>query len=378
MSVEYRYLRYPFSKQALSAARRLARDIRSLVKLLDSPANRYIVAEAENRVLTALEQGEIKTVNTRDPRDFLIYSTARLIVEKIGNPRLKEYQAEAESKAVNRYLSKEDTPFVITLCNDAYGWTVQSMGGLSERARLPQPLNLYELKIRYEDFLEVAPDFHQSSWKLINRPIDRGWVPIRRSELDRLISGKFKQLILGSEIDVPELLPARLTEAVQRIESLLGTKIRMTEPLKVTTDSKNAFPPCIAQMYADAMAGKNLPHEARFALAAFLLNIGMSTNEVMRVFSAAPDFVQDLARYQVEHIAGDRRGASTRDGYTAPGCRKLQGNGLCPVYLGSVFDPLCEYVLHPLQFYETRAWELSKGITSRSWYGKKRSKKQNF
>ncbi|MHA1772302.1 MAG: hypothetical protein ACTSYL_00595 [Candidatus Thorarchaeota archaeon] len=378
MVSEYHYLRYPFSREARQAAQRQARDIRALIKLLERPANEYIVSAAEARVLTALEQGEIKVVDSRDPRDFLIYNAARLIVEKIGNPRLKEYQAEAESKAVNRYLSREESSFIINLCTTSLGWDVRSTGTLSERTRLPKPLNLYELKIRFENFLEVAPEFHQASWKLVNRPLGKGWVPVRRSELDRLISGKFKQLIIDSHIETPDLLPARLTEAVQRIESELGTKVRMTEPLKITASSTNAFPPCIAQMYADAMAGKNLPHEARFALAAFLLNIGMNTTEVMRVFRAAPDFVQDLARYQVEHIAGARRGASTRDGYTAPGCRKIQGNGLCPVYLGSVFDPLCEYVLHPLQFYETRAWELAHNITSRNWYGKKRAKKQNF
>ncbi len=376
--VESRYLKYPFSIEARKVAQSQAKNVRDLISLLSRSTNNYIIAEAEARVLTALDQGQIQVVDYTSPRDFLIYNTARLIVEKIGHPRLKEYQAEAESKAVNRFLSQEDTPFVISLATTSYGWNVQSMGSIHERAHLPVPLRKYELKIRYEDFLEVAPEFHQSSWKLINRPLDHGWVPIRRSELDRLISGKFKQLIMESPIKVPDLLPARLTEAVQRIESELGIKVRKTEPLKITEASTGAFPPCIAQMHEESIAGKNLPHEARFTLAAFLLNIGMSTNEVMRVFSAAPDFVQDLARYQVEHIAGERSGASTREGYVAPGCRKIQGNGLCPVYLGNAFDPLCEYVLHPLQFYETRSWEISNGITNHTWYGKKRTKKQNF
>ncbi|RLI51383.1 MAG: hypothetical protein DRO73_00280 [Candidatus Thorarchaeota archaeon] len=373
-----RYLRYPFSAQARKEASTLARDVRALIELLSRRENEYIVEAAELRVIAALDQEPIQVTDTRDPRDFLVYNTARLIVEKIGNTRLKEYQAEAESKAVNRYLSEEETPFVVNLASESFGWNIRMVTSASERNRLPVPLRLYELRMRFEDFLEVSPRFHQSSWKLINRPLDRGWVPVRRSELDRLISGKFKQLILQSAIEVPGLLPARLTEAVQRIESELGAKIRRAAPIEITETTTSAFPPCIAQMHADAKAGKNLPHEARFALAAFLLNIGMDTNEVMRVFSASPDFVHDLARYQVEHIAGQRRGASTREGYTAPGCRKLQGNGLCPVYLGMAYDPLCEYVLHPLQFYETRAWEISKGITNRSWYARKRQKKQSF
>ncbi len=348
--------------------------------MLSDPSNEYIIAEAERRIIAALDQEPIPLVDNRDRRDFLIYPTARLIVERIGNQRLREYQAEAESKAVNAHLSDEvDTEFVVHMCTESFGWDVRIVGSEHEKDRLPIPLRLYNLRMRFENYLEVAPQFHQSSWKLVNRPLDRGWVPIRRSELDRLISGKFRQIIVQSTLEVPTLLPARLTEAVQRIESELGSKIRRTAPLEISETSTSAFPPCIAQMHSDALAGKNLPHEARFALAAFLLNIGMSTDEVMRVFSASPDFVQDLARYQVEHIAGQRRGAASREGgYTAPGCRKMQGNGLCPVYLGSAFDPLCEYVLHPLQFYETRAWEIAHGITSRTWYGRKRQKKQHF
>ncbi|MFX1369556.1 MAG: hypothetical protein ACFFAY_13240, partial [Promethearchaeota archaeon] len=151
-------------------------------------------------------------------------------------------------------------------------------------------------------------------------------------------------------------------------------KIRRTEPVKITEKSTSAFPPCIAQIHEDSLAGKNVSHEARFALAAFLLKIGMDIKEVMGVFRTAPDFVQTLAEYQVRHISSKSAG----EGYTPPGCRKMQGNSLCPVYLGEFFDPLCEYVLHPLAFYETRAWELSKGVLDHGWYLKKKRKRQSF
>ena len=122
-------------------------------------------------------------------------------------------------------------------------------------------------------------------------------------------------------------------------------------------------------------AGKNLSHEARFALASFLLSIGMSTDDVLKAFVAAPDYVRNLAEYQVKHIAGETGG---RTGYTPPKCQKMQGNGLCPVYNGTAFDKLCEYVSHPLAFYETRAWEMSKGIRDHSWYAKKRKRVHTF
>jgi DNA primase large subunit len=171
-------------------------------------------------------------------------------------------------------------------------------------------------------------------------------------------------------------LPARMIEAVQRIEAEFKGKIVRTEPIQITNQVTTAFPPCIAQIHEDSIQGKNLAHEARFALASFLLKIGMTEEEVKNVFKPAPDFMSSLAEYQVHHIARKSAG----EGYTPPGCKKMQGNSLCPVYLGTIFDSLCEYVLHPLGFYRTRVWEMTRPnpITDHSWYSRKMRKKQNF
>jgi DNA primase large subunit len=375
MSSRIQVLRYPFSLEARSATQEFARDIGELVKFLGRPDNEYIIEEAESRVYSALTQSEIRISNTDDRRDVLIYPASRLIVEEIGTPRLKEYQAEAESKAVNKYLGQESDTFVMKLAQSTFGWDVVSFGDITQRAKLPILLRSYEFRIRFEDYLEVAPDFHSVEWKLVNRHVDNGYVPIRQSELNRLISGKFKQLIIRSIMDAPPL-PARMIEAVQRIESEFKTKVVQTEPIEITDQVTTAFPPCIAQIHEDSIQGKNLPHEARFALASFLLKIGMKEDEVKSIFKPAPDFVSSLAEYQVHHIARKSAG----EGYTPPGCKKMQGNSLCPVYLGTTFDPLCEYVLHPLFFYRTRAWEMTRPnpITDHAWYARKMRKRQNF
>ena len=368
-------LKYPFLTEARELARKLAKDTKVLVDFLDKPENEYIIEEAEDRVFAALTRSEIKLVDTKQDKDVLIYPTSRLIVEEIGHPRLKEYQAEVESKAVNKHLSKESDSYIIGLCESSFGWRVELTGSIRKRVELPVHLSIFEFRISFENFLEVAPNFHSKEWKLVNRFVEEGWIPIRRSELDRLVSEKFKQLILQSTIDVPDL-PQRLAESVDRIEAELRGRIRRTETYEVTDD---AFPPCIAQMHEDASRGKNLPHPARFALASFLLKIGKEEQEVMSTFGATPDGtdkgVSSNTRYQVGHIH-----RKDGEGYMPPGCKKLQGNGLCPVYLGQVFDPLCEYVLHPLNFYQIRAWEMSRPIpiVDRSWYAKRKRKRQSF
>jgi len=366
-------LKYPFSREARQATQNFARDVRALIEFLSSEENEYLIEEAEQRVAAALKGNQIKLSDYGDSRDVLVYPTARLIVEKINHPRLKQYQAEAESKAVNRHLGSEKNGVVLHLADSSFDWSIKSLGEIKNRSRLPLSLRTFDFKIRFEDFLEVAPSFHQAAWKLINRYVDEGWVFIKRSELDRLMSGKSKQLILESGLDVPTL-PQRLTEAVQRIESQLRGRIKKSEPVEITGDITAAFPPCIGRMYDDSVQGKNLAHDARFALAAFLLKISMSKDDVIGIFKAAPDFARGLAEYQVRHIASKSGG----EGYTPPGCKKLQGSSLCPVYLGEAWDPLCEYILHPLEFYQTRAWEISKDVDSHDWYARKRQKKQSF
>ncbi|MHA2025670.1 MAG: hypothetical protein ACW98U_07185 [Candidatus Thorarchaeota archaeon] len=378
MSRRPRQMKYPFSAEARQASQKMARDLGDLVELLEDTENNYIVEEAEKRVYAALTQSELKYPDMENEKDVLIYPTARLIVEELGNPRLRSLQAEAESKKANKLLGSEEDTFVMDLCQSSFGWKVESYGDLSSRASLPLMLRTYEIQIRFENFLEVAPSFHSEEWSLINRYMEKGWIPVRKSELDRLISGKFRQLIMQGRFEIPKM-SERLIEAVHRIESETRGRIRQAEPLKMTETLATAFPPCIEKMYNQSIRGEvNLSHDARFALAAFLLRIGMEEDEVQRVFSGSPDKHTSIIEYQVRHIATKRSSGEEKGGYVPPGCKKLQVNNLCPVYLGQASDPLCSYVLNPIGFYNTRAWEMTKGITDHSWYAKKRDKKQNF
>ncbi len=378
MSGRLQQMKYPFSAEARKTSQKMARDLGVLVDLLEEQENYYIVEEAEKRVYAALTQSQIRYPTMENEKDVLIYPTARLIVEELGLPRLRALQAEAESKEANRQLGKEDSDLVIELCKSSFNWSIESMGDINERSKLPLLLRTFEMKIRFENYLEVAPGFHSEEWSLINRYLDKGWIPIRRSELDRLISGKFKQLVMEGRFDIPKM-SRRLIEAVQRIEAETKGRIRQAEPVKMTETVVSAFPPCIQKMYDDSIRGDvNLSHDARFALAAFLLKIGMEENEVEKVFSTSPDKNISLIEYQVRHIASKRSMGVEDEGYTPPGCKKMQVNNLCPVYLGTASDPLCEYILNPLAFYQTRAWEITKNIQDHSWYARKRDKKQNF
>ncbi|MGY5859593.1 MAG: hypothetical protein RTU63_09495 [Candidatus Thorarchaeota archaeon] len=377
MSIFAKPLKYPFSQEARQTSQQYARDLGVLADLLDQPENAFIIEAAEQRVYSALIHEEIKLPSIHDEKEVLIYPTARLIVEEIASPQLRARQAEAESKSINKQLAHEDENFVIDLCKSSFGWDVESVGGLHERAKLPIQIKTYDMKIRFENFLEVAPDFHAEEWKLVNRYVDNGWTLIRRRELNRLVSGRFKQIILSGRLDIPRL-PEQIVEVIERIETEMKNHIRVAAPFKIEGQVNSAFPPCIQKMYDDSISGQvNLSHDARFTLAAFLLRIGMSRDDVNAVFDHSPDRKDSLIDYQVRNIA-EKRSSSEEQGYFPTGCKKLRTNNLCPVAAGETFDPLCEYVLNPLGFYSTRAWEISKNVTNHSWYMEKKDKKQSF
>ncbi len=69
----------------------------------------------------------------------------------------------------------------------------------------------------------------------------------------------------------------------------------------------DCLPPCMKEILSELQRGMNIPHTARFAITSFLLNIGMTADEIIALFKSAPDFDEEKTRYQVEHIAG--RGA---------------------------------------------------------------------
>ncbi len=106
---------------------------------------------------------------------------------------------------------------------------------------------------------------------------------------------------------------------------------------------------------AQLHGGENVAHSGRFAITSFLHTIGMTSEDIMRLFAQAPDFREDLTRYQVEHITGVTSGTT----YSPPSCQAMQTFGIC--YNA---DDTCRSrkrdgtprVTHPLSYYRFKVW----------------------
>jgi DNA primase large subunit len=107
-----------------------------------------------------------------------------------------------------------------------------------------------------------------------------------------------------------------------------------------------AFPSCIKGVYERVAAGRPASHIGRFALTSFLLNIGMSEEDVFKFFRSVSDFNERMTRYQVQHIAGTR-GSGTK--YTPPNCATLRTHGICISP-----EPECRGAVNPLVCYKRK------------------------
>jgi DNA primase large subunit len=101
------------------------------------------------------------------------------------------------------------------------------------------------------------------------------------------------------------------------------------------------------RILAAIKAGENVPHIGRFAIVSFLNSLKLSTNDILKIFSSAPDYEEDKTRYQVEHITGNISSTS----YKPPGCEKMKTYGICLI---EEIDDLCKKKRHPLSYYKEK------------------------
>jgi DNA primase large subunit len=70
----------------------------------------------------------------------------------------------------------------------------------------------------------------------------------------------------------------------------------------------------------------DIGHFGLFALAAYIAQTGYEVKEIVDVLRVRSDFDEKIARYQVEHIAGQR---CSRVKYRPPSCQSMKTHGLC-------------------------------------------------
>ena len=194
------------------------------------------------------------------------------------------------------------------------------------------------VRIHVSDYLKAACRIRSREWKLVNRNLEKGYVELSREGFLRVIE-EFLRIRLAERIAIPPSI-AQSSELSQHLAKLMAMSEARFEKIDLGEFNAECLPPCMKKILSDLQAGLNVPHSARFAVTSFLLNIGLSVDEVIALFSSAPDFDVEKTRYQVEHIAG-ARGTE----YTAPACDTMLSYHNCYRNEG------CKGISHPISYY---------------------------
>ncbi len=314
------------------------------IKLEDfaDPSMKPLVDVAVKRVEDSLTHGiRVAEESSTSPSEVEIFSypLSIALVAMLEDDYAVRRFAASEAERYAKILEKIDRSSV----RDVLHYVATQVLGM--RVKLAQPP--YEFEIHFADYLKHATRLNEPRWKLVNRTLKRGYVLLTRPEMATLIKNALEthieeRLRAVGRIGVPDFLK----EHVQRLKQLLETRrwreVKLGERL-----APELWPPCMQALKQRLLAGEAVSHFGNFTIASFLINIGWTTDEVIQMYSQRGDFDERIARYQVEHIAG-QRGSRTK--YTVPRCATLQAHGLC-IENGR----LCGGVKSPMQYYRRQA-----------------------
>lgn len=324
--------KYPFTPQAAEHIQALDLKITDLA----SPEYTQVLSRAEKRIEEAILYALVSEQPRNDEIEILSFPIAVMMVSTTKDLFLKRRYALAEAKRAYNLLKQENKDKIIQITN-TFNWKIK-----------PAKSETADFALHFTDFLRNTTSFHETKWKLVNRTMLNGEILLTKDETARLLAEEVRGHVekkLDTKIGLE--LPQGITNRVEILQQLFLSrkgKMRLEEmPKEVVID---AFPPCIRELRNSALAGRHISHIGRFALTSFLINSGMTVENVVDCFRSSSDFNERMTRYQAEHIAGGR---GSRTKYIPPKCDTLRTHGVCPG-----MDEICRRIRHPLAYYRRK------------------------
>jgi DNA primase large subunit len=335
--------KYPFTRETAQYVRKLGVNFGIVIGDFSNPDYYQIINRAEERIQEAVMEGIVSfQENINLDIEILSYPMSIVIVSAMKDRYLSRRYALAEAKKASRLLEKESEEKLITIAQTSFDWKVKWPVILDKTSFFH--LNLI-------DYLKNASKFQDDKWKLINRNITYGHIYINKNDIRRLLEEEILRHIQTTIDNSPVIrLPTTVTEKMKSISQLLPRregKIQYDFQLDIVYD---AYPPCVKYLYDFVLKGSSLSHIGRFTLTTFLLNIGMSIEDIIKLYVSSSDFDGRLTRYQVEHIAG-KKGSGTK--YVTPSCSTLKTHSIC-----TNMDDICKRIEHPIRYYLTKLKQL--------------------
>lgn len=332
--------RYPFLEEAKRYIKENAPTVDELLHDLVYERARVLgVERIEQLFLKRKMEPRSMVTQTDCIMELLSYPIARMIAVCVNDSYFIKRYSLGEAYHAYQQLLNESEDFILSIAKEL------------------------ELKVDYDgdsgfllfykDYLRQAPTRYKQ-WKLVNRTLTNGYVSMNHKVMCRILLETLRNRLVTELEDhtCHHTIVEVFSEEIKRLQNQVLLKRKKMEAAPVGKLELAYLPPCLKQILGAIQAGENVPHMGRFALVAFLSSLKLTTNDIMKLFSTAPDFEEEKTRYQIEHIAG----SSSATTYRSPGCEKMRTYGLCP---SEERDDICRRINHPLGYYNRR-WRKEK------------------
>jgi DNA primase large subunit len=330
------FIKYPFLKESQNFVSSYAG---SPEIFINSTTGKLALKEATYRILSAIggkspDMASIRpTIPTNSEGIKVIvsgYALARVIISCMKDRMIIDRFTRSEAQRAYEFFIDEAPEKKIFVANSL---------GIDSGAEV----------VPVVPYVEFSAGMREERWRLVNRDIDNGMVRVKKNEADEIVRECIRVTISRNlPLPVPPAICGALSAIVKEISA--AEQQHLLEQFGSVDET--CFPPCMQALILALSAGTNISHPGRFALTAFLHNIGMNSSDIIGLYCRAPDFDLSRTMYQVEHISG--RGGTE---YTAPSCAAMRTTGVCVKK-----DPLCDRVSHPLNYYKQKKRKEKKVI----------------
>ncbi|MEM2637325.1 MAG: hypothetical protein QXL15_03130 [Candidatus Korarchaeota archaeon] len=265
---------------------------------------------------------------------ILSYPIANILVSHLPERARFKY-AEKWAKRAEYYLINppkliSDTDMkkiILEIARNTFGMNV-----VAEEVRSPThgTISTY-YKIDFVDYLNAIEGAGGEEYSLALQELEDGFVILK--DLIFVIREALRKKIIEITSQEAPLSYQVLQEGMKEISQLASFYISQKES---SAQSIKEFPPCMMRVIERLKKGENPSHFERLFLAIYLVNKNVPNDDIIKIFSSAPDFKEKIVRYHVEFIR--------KKGYISYSCDKIKAHGFC------FANEKCANLKNPLQY----------------------------
>ncbi len=329
--------------------------------------SRYSSIEIKERLLSIFKAGfensEQLSTYKIDELNIYIYLAVKFILVALNDKILSNRIANLYSKINYKILKEDNYINIYTVCQDLkldlQYFLKPHNYGVNIIKDMKQILQT-NIRIHFSDYLSLAVNFRDDQRKLVNNPLEGGYVYLEKKTIARLLQEHIRRKMLsGVELDENSLKNMRndllSIEQFREICEQLANEWEQRKDAHEFKDfsfgegkaSSEFFPPCLQEILKKAREGQNLVHNERLFLVFLLHAINYSVDDIVSIFSNLPDFDEAKTLYQV-NFALEKH-------YTPHKCETLKSLHFCKA--SEYADELC------LKGYYSRNMEQQKLIS---------------